>query len=616
MKCQSCGSSSIEYDSAAGNAVCRECGVVTEENTIVSEITFGESSTGAAILQGSLVSTESGRLNLSGHYGKRHSGQSREKTLSNGRRCIGSIGAALRLSERFKEAAHRYYTLAVNINFNKGRPTQNLCAACIYIVCRQERSSHMLMDFSDILQTNVFLLGVTFAKLVQALNLIIPMVDPSMYIARFAMLLEFGNKTNRVIDDAMRLVQRMNRDWIQTGRRPAGICGACLLIAARMHNFHRTYSEIIQVAKVGAGTIQHRLREFKNTPSSELSLTDFRNVWLEETCNPPAFERGRKRKARDSETAEMKLTITVETEDGRGGVKSTRLFDPNAESESGLNPGAKGLEGGGGGKAGSGDDADGDGEEDPFGFNWAMRQNPLKMNERDRALLAEINQFDVSKWDNFDDDEIRGTLLTAPEVEEKTAVWMDNNADYLKEQAIRATLAANRARLPGARKRRTKKGPDGMGGRGGGGPGGGGWGTGPASSAMEATQRLLSSKKLSKKINYSVLENLFAENADRKPEIIAAAQFAPATGLPQRNGATPTTGSPAISLRASPDATAIPTGVDGQEEMLEITGTVAGGAHEPELSDVDEISDLDDELPRPSGADAYLDEYDQYNDDD
>jgi len=35
----------------------------------------------------------------------------------------------------------------------------------------------------------------------------------------------------------VRLVGRMSRDWLQTGRRPAVICGACLLIAARMHGF-------------------------------------------------------------------------------------------------------------------------------------------------------------------------------------------------------------------------------------------------------------------------------------------------------------------------------------------------------------------------------------------
>lgn len=45
----------IEYDAAAGNGFCIGCGTVVEENIIVSEVTFGESSSGAAMVQGSYV---------------------------------------------------------------------------------------------------------------------------------------------------------------------------------------------------------------------------------------------------------------------------------------------------------------------------------------------------------------------------------------------------------------------------------------------------------------------------------------------------------------------------------------------------------------------------------
>jgi transcription factor IIIB subunit 2 len=32
----------------------------------------------------------------------------------------------------------------------------------------------------------------------------------------------------------------MNRSWITTGRRPNGLCGAAILIAAKIHGFRRT----------------------------------------------------------------------------------------------------------------------------------------------------------------------------------------------------------------------------------------------------------------------------------------------------------------------------------------------------------------------------------------
>jgi transcription factor IIIB subunit 2 len=50
----------------------------------------------------------------------------------------------------------------------------------------------------------------------------------------------------------------MKQDWIQTGRRPAGICGACLLIAARMHGFRRTQKDILKVVNVCDVTLRKR----------------------------------------------------------------------------------------------------------------------------------------------------------------------------------------------------------------------------------------------------------------------------------------------------------------------------------------------------------------------
>eukprot|EP01048_Picozoa_sp_COSAG05_P007581 COSAG05_NODE_538_length_8854_cov_306.308738_11_plen_91_part_00 len=44
-------------------------------------------------------------------------------------------------------------------------------------LCRREKTPHLLIDFSDLLQTNVFPLGQTFLKLVRLLP-----IYPSVYI--------------------------------------------------------------------------------------------------------------------------------------------------------------------------------------------------------------------------------------------------------------------------------------------------------------------------------------------------------------------------------------------------------------------------------------------------
>ena len=46
-----------------------------------------------------------------------------------------------------------------------------VAAACLYIICRQESKPFMLIDFSDALQLNVFMLGAVFMSLCKALHM-------------------------------------------------------------------------------------------------------------------------------------------------------------------------------------------------------------------------------------------------------------------------------------------------------------------------------------------------------------------------------------------------------------------------------------------------------------
>ena len=235
-----------------------------------------------------------GRISGGGLFGRNRGREGQEQAIDNGRVKIASLAHAVRLPERYRDAAQRYYNLAVVNRFTRGRRSDHVAAVCLYAVCRTEKSSHMLIDFSDILQVNVFTIGATFLKLCRVLNLTLPHVDPSLYISRFAVALDFGDYTQRVAQDAVRIAQRMDRDWITSGRRPAGICGACLLIAARMNGFRRTAQEMIYVVKVAEVTIQKRLTEFNKTESAQLSVRDFRAVWLEGTADPPSFQNSRK----------------------------------------------------------------------------------------------------------------------------------------------------------------------------------------------------------------------------------------------------------------------------------------------------------------------------------
>ncbi|KAI9791312.1 MAG: transcription factor TFIIIB subunit brf1 [Peltula sp. TS41687] len=273
--------------------VCMSCMTLVSDSNIVSEVQFGETSSGAAIVQGSYVGADQSHArNMGGGAFKRGGGMdSREVRDANGRRYINQLAAALHIPPGTADTAFQVYKLAACQHFNQGRRTKNVAAVALYVACRkQKRNSVMLIDFADVLSVNVFKLGNTFTDFVKevAVEGIEPLLAENM-VYRFAAKLEFGRMTERVAQDAVRLVQRMNRDWMTTGRRPSGICGACLILAARMNNFRRTVREVVYVVKVADMTLNKRLEEFKETESSNLTVEQFRVMDLEKSHDPPAF---------------------------------------------------------------------------------------------------------------------------------------------------------------------------------------------------------------------------------------------------------------------------------------------------------------------------------------
>lgn len=198
-------------------------------------------------------------------------------------------------------------------------------------------------------------------------------MDPSHYISRFSALLEFGDEMHKVAVDAVRIVQRFDRDWMTRGRRPAGICGAALLLAARMNNFRRSVEEIVQVVKIADTTLKKRLEEFKTTPSGGLTLADFRNVWLEDEMDPPAFTRGR-----EKEEAEKRALEEDEDEERKGKGKGKARSKKTAKKRKG--------------KRKRGEDADEDqhAEQDGAGSTEMLPKQPLDPAVLSDGILADV----------------------------------------------------------------------------------------------------------------------------------------------------------------------------------------------------------------------------------
>ncbi|KAK9475694.1 cyclin-like protein [Lipomyces japonicus] len=504
--CPSCKTAVTDYDSS-GALVCTNCGQVLEDSHIVSEVMFGESSSGAAVVHGSFVGADQAFARSGGGgsgYRKHGSYESREQTLLNGRRRITNLATVLNLPEYIADAANRWFQLAVTQNFVQGRRSQYVVAACLYVACRQQETTHMLIDFADILQVSVFAVGATYLKLVKCLQIKkIPLIDPSIYIQRFAVKLDFGEETRKVMNDAVRLVQRMGKDWLHQGRRPAGVAGACLLVAARMNNFRRSKTEIVFVAKVAEDTIQRRLDEFKLTATGALTVQDFRDTNIQSEADPPSFTKHRKRELADQRAREAKLHAIDAAPNSTAAAAIISGHDrppaPTADTDTGHDNHT------------TEDDLEATLKDSQLQSITQSFDTTTNDDDADdivnQKTIRRVLSDDPERLSDVDDDEIMSVMLNEHEVTAKSELWMQLNAAYLQEQEQKKLkqeedIKAGIIKPPRKRKRNKPKDsssenlPD---------------------TAAESGKAVLQKKAFSKKINYAAMDHLFTKV--RKPKI-------------------------------------------------------------------------------------------------
>ena len=312
LKCPDPSCKGDEFGEEDGKKLCLVCGAVVSEFSMVTDVQYGLTGSGRHVVHGAHVAADQSYNRNGMLFDRNKQTTSEEVTNMAGRRYMELVREQLRVAEPLMESGMQVFRLAAANNFIQGRRTKSVAAVCLYLACRSQRdlpNPHMLIDFADVLNLDVFGLGNIYKGLIKVIrindnNYYVPPINPEDLVLRFTGRLEFGDQHMRVAKDAVRIIQRMTRDWMTYGRRPAGICGAAIILAARMNNFRRTVREVVYVAKVQEQTLFKRLDEFKVTESSALTVEEFRNINLEREMEPPAFyaqlngkqKRGRKRK--------------------------------------------------------------------------------------------------------------------------------------------------------------------------------------------------------------------------------------------------------------------------------------------------------------------------------
>ena len=301
MKCKKCN---IQKDPKSDMMICLTCGTVYEESQIVVDALEFDDNQQAA---GTFIDQNKQSYIYRGGRNTLSMIDPTQRNLKEVHKKMESTANILTIEKNIVDIAKKLYTIASNKKFTQGRKTNLIVGAILYLACRWKKTKHLLIDFSEVLGINLFAIGTLYIKLVKLLDLKIEIIDPSLYLCRFINKFKLGKRAKEVEDTAKKILQFMERDWITYGRRPAGLCGACILISAKLHKLSIDINVISKVVHVCPQTIINRIDEFSLTRVATMTVEEFasfKKSHFYPGADPPAFLKAIKKNVKKDKNKE------------------------------------------------------------------------------------------------------------------------------------------------------------------------------------------------------------------------------------------------------------------------------------------------------------------------
>ena len=328
MKCKKC---KIQRDPNSGMMICINCGKIHEESQIVEALEFDENQNAV----GTLIDVNKPSYFFPGGRNTLSQMDSKKRNLLKVFKKIERTAKILSIPDDTVQYAKALYKEAIKQKFTQGRKTSLIVGAILYLACRFKKKGYLLIDFSEVLSINLFVIGIVYIKLAKLLNIELEsgIIDPSIHIHRFCNKFNFGNKTKEVQDTALKILQFMERDWITYGRRPSGLYGACILISAKLNKMNIDINDISKVVHVCNQTILNRIDEFSLTRVASMTIEEFKSFkesHFYPGADPPAFLKGLKEKKKQEE---IKNEEDEKKEESKEEIENNQNNDDNNNND-------------------------------------------------------------------------------------------------------------------------------------------------------------------------------------------------------------------------------------------------------------------------------------------
>ncbi len=300
LTCPECGAQRFEQNSAQGELVCVDCGLVIDENRIDESAewrAFNEEEREKKARAGQPltytkhdmgVSTEIGKgsgelYKVSGNkraqyyrlrkWHKRLT-KSKDRNLGFALSELNSMVSNLNLPESVHEEVARLYEKAVDQGLVRGRSMESIISALLYIVARKQGTPRTLDEISEASGIEKREIGRAYRYVARELGLRILPAKPQDYVPRFAGKLQLSGEVQA---RARQILKEAREKDLLSGKGPTGLAAAALYIAAVLEGEKRTQREVADVVGVTEVTIRNRYKELAEKLGLEEELEEKSN---------------------------------------------------------------------------------------------------------------------------------------------------------------------------------------------------------------------------------------------------------------------------------------------------------------------------------------------------
>lgn len=187
---------------------------------------------------------------------------SSERNLRQALNEMDKIKDKLALTDAIIEKSAYIYRKAMEKKLIRGRSIHGLLAACIYAACRNTDTPRTLKDIEEVANVKRKALAKCYRVLMEKLDLKMPVVNSTHYVARIASKLEVNEKTKRL---AFTILHDYELTGEMAGKSPTGLAATALYLACVKMGENFTQKQVSAAANITEVTIRNRSAAIKKT---------------------------------------------------------------------------------------------------------------------------------------------------------------------------------------------------------------------------------------------------------------------------------------------------------------------------------------------------------------